>query len=291
MSKKVATPDGNDVMGVYNPVTMLKSYIFGKSDGNDGTSVESVGSSANYDEMSDVEYFLRQFLKSMKIPFSRYKTPENTIEKNDSITYEEYSFMRQEIRFQRRFALGFKRSFITHLKLLGIWDKKTYNLTEHDIDIQFMKPVLYDLYETQKLVDAKVAIYKAFTDNDEFSKRIAMKKYLGFTDEELRENDLELIHEKQMTAVADYFADSISEDNPPVDFKSPVRRKSDVEAEEKLNRGATVKSGDESAESGSGGDAGEDASAEDSGEPPAEDAGADEAPPEADTGTPTFGLG
>lgn len=48
-SKKVATPDGKDVFGVYSSPTMLKSYVFGKSDGNDGTSVESVGSSANYD--------------------------------------------------------------------------------------------------------------------------------------------------------------------------------------------------------------------------------------------------
>jgi len=49
--------------------------------------------------MEDVEYFLREFFKTMKIPWSRYKTPENTIEKNDSITYEEHSFMRQLIRF------------------------------------------------------------------------------------------------------------------------------------------------------------------------------------------------
>lgn len=91
-SKKVSDPSGNDVMGVYNPVTMLKSYVFGRSDGNDGTSVESVGSSATYDQMDDIEYFLRAMLKQFKIPWSRYKTPENTIEKNDSITYEEYAF-------------------------------------------------------------------------------------------------------------------------------------------------------------------------------------------------------
>lgn len=48
-SKKVASPDGKDVSGVYSPITQLESYVFGKSDGNDGTSVESVGSSASYD--------------------------------------------------------------------------------------------------------------------------------------------------------------------------------------------------------------------------------------------------
>ena len=98
-SKKVATPNGQDVASVYSPVTMLKSYVFGKSSESEGTSVESVGSSASYDEMADIEYFLRKFLKIFKIPWSRYKTPENTIEKNDSITYEEYTFSRMIIRF------------------------------------------------------------------------------------------------------------------------------------------------------------------------------------------------
>jgi len=98
-SKKVATPSGNDIAGVYNPVTMLKQYIFGKSDGNDGTTVSSIGKTVSYSEMEDIEYFVRWFLKALKIPFSRYKTPENTIEKNDSITYEEYTFSRMIIRF------------------------------------------------------------------------------------------------------------------------------------------------------------------------------------------------
>ena len=114
-------------------MSMLESYIFGKSDGNDGTSIESVGSSADYDQLGDIEYFLRRFMKQLKVPFSRYKTPENAMEKNDSISYEEYAFLRMIIRLQRRVALGFKKGFIVDLKLRGMWDK--YQLKESDIDI------------------------------------------------------------------------------------------------------------------------------------------------------------
>lgn len=38
-SKKVAAPNGRDIYGTYSPPTMLKSYVFGKSDGNEGTQV------------------------------------------------------------------------------------------------------------------------------------------------------------------------------------------------------------------------------------------------------------
>ena len=281
-SKKVASPDGRDVQGVYNPVTMTKNYVFGRSDGNDGTSVESVGSSASYDQMDDIEYFLRAMLKQFKVPWTRYKTPENTMEKNDSITYEEYAFSRMIMRFQRRFAEGFKRGFITHLKLRDIWEKEGYDLLESDIDVEFVKPVLYDLYETQKLVDAKMTIYKAFADADEISKISCLKKYLGFSDKDIEENFRNLIKEKQLTAIGDFFADQISEENPPVDFKSPIRLKKDVDADEKINSGVTSKPG------GGGGDEGGDEGGgdEDSGDSSdeAEDSGPEEA------ATPSFGL-
>jgi len=108
-------------------------------------------------------------------------------------------------------------------------------LKDSDIDIEFVKPILYDVYEQQKLAEVKMAIYKLFADQDEMSKMLAMKKYLGFTDKDVEENYTMLIKEKQMTAVGDYFADSITADNPPVDFKSPIRRKSDVQEEEQIN--------------------------------------------------------
>lgn len=281
-SKKVATPNGQDIASVYSPVTMLKSYVFGKSSESEGTSVESVGSSASYDEIADIEYFLRKFLKIFKIPWSRYKTPENTVEKNDSITYEEYTFSRMIIRFQRRFAEGFKRGYITHLKLRGLWEKKDYNLKETDLQISFNAPVLYDLYEKQKQTEAKIAIYKAFTDNDEMSKSLCMKKYLGWSDEEIKENYMSLILDKQWTATADMMGERISEENPPVDIKSPMKLKKDVDELEKVftsSLDANEGEGDESADtnSESGGESEQPSSAE---EEPAKE-------PE----PPTFGLG
>lgn len=78
-----------------------------------------------------------------------------------------------------------------------------------------------------------MAIYKAFTDNDEMSKSMCMKKYLGWSDEEIKENYTSLILDKQWTAVADMMSERISEENPPVDIKSPMRLKKDVDDLEK----------------------------------------------------------
>lgn len=220
-SKKVPTHDGKDIASVYNPVTMLESYIFGKSDGNDGTSVESVGSSADYEQIADIEYFLRRLMKQFKVPFTRYKTPENTMERDETISYEEYSFARMVVRNQRRFASGFKKGFITHLKLRDIWEK--YNLKESDLNIEFVKPVLYDLYQTQKLVGAKMDIYGAIVDRDEMSKILAMKKYLGMTDKEIEENFMTIAKEKMLAQLGDYWTGKLDERGPSGSFaKEPI---------------------------------------------------------------------
>ena len=258
-AKKAPMPDGHDIASTYDPVTMLKYFVFGRSDGNDGTSVETVGSTADYDQLGDIEYFLRNFLKQFKIPFSRYKTPENTIERNETISYEEHSFSMMVMRFQKRFAEGFKRGFITHLKLRDVWDKKGYELKESDLEVDFVKPVLFDLYEVQKLVDAKMSIYKSFVDQDELSKIVCMKKYLGFTDAEVEENFRMLAKEKQLVAIADWLADKISDENPPVGYESPIKLKSDLDAEEKINGAKKPgSSGDDNQEENSGESSGSD---------------------------------
>lgn len=259
-----------EITQVYNPVSMLESYFFGKSNANDGTTVESVGSTADYEQIADIEFFLRRLFKQFKVPFSRYKAPENSLERDDTITYEEYSMARHVIRIQRRFSLGLKRSFITHLKLIGLW--KTYQLKESDFSIDFTTPILYDLYQTQKHVTAMMDTYKAVVDQEELSKINAMKKILKMTDEEIDQNFMNLIKEKQLVALADYYAEKISDDNKPIDFKSPLRL-----------------SGEENGEEGEGGE-GEETGGTGDGEAP-EAPAADNSGPEAEGGEPSFGLG
>ena len=230
--RKVASPDGKDIAGVYNPQGMLEHFIFSKSDGNDGTTIETVNSTAAYDQIEDIKFFLKLYIKQFKVPFSRFEQPENAKPADDQIATEEYSFLQQEVRFQRRFAKGFREGFITHLKLRDIWQK--YELNEADIEVEFVRPSLYDLYNTQKIVETKMAVYKAaLGDDNEFSRITAMKKYLGFTDAEVKENFMNLILEKQYDQLKDYWADQLNKNGPAGEFdKSPLPIKSSEEEQQ-----------------------------------------------------------
>ena len=175
---------------------------------------------------------------------------------------------------------------MTHLRLRGIWDKKGYELKDSDLEVDFVKPILFDLYEVQKLVDTKMAIYKSFVDQDEISKIVCMKKYLGFTDEEVDENFKMLAKEKQLVAIADWLADKISDENPPVGYESPIKLKKDLEAEEKIN-GAQKPGSSGGEDAGEGEASGEGSAEEESAEAsPAEDNN----PPSEEPAKPSFGL-
>jgi hypothetical protein len=217
-SKKTTNRDGNK-QNRYDPHAMLESYYFWKSKEGGGTEVTTLGSSASYGEMEDVEYFLRRLYKSMKVPFSRYQQAENTMERDDTITYEEYAFTRFIIRIQNMFSAGFKNGYITHLKLRGLWEK--YELSKYDFEININKPILYELYQQQKLLQIKMENYELVADREEFSTELAMADILGWTQEKIDENRKfnrkELLEESIIT----YWTDKIEEFGPE-GIDSPV---------------------------------------------------------------------
>lgn len=185
------------------------------------------------------------------------------------------------MRLQRRFASGFKRGFITHLKLRDIWDK--YELNEADIDVEMVRPSLYDLYNKQQIMETKMNTYKAIIDNEEFSKITAMKKILGYSDADIDENFKNLAKEKCLTQLAEYWSGKIDSEGPAGEYDKPpmpikgISDKDEPEADE---------SGDEDSSEG-GDESGESAEASDK--------GGDEVPEapqeEKEAPAPTFGLG
>lgn len=258
---------------------MLEHYVFAKSNANDGTTVETVSSTANFDEMGDIDYFLRRLMKQFDVPFSRYKTPENTSERDETISYEEHAFACSIIRMQRRFALGFKKGFIVDLKLRGLWDK--YKLKESDITVEFAPPILYNIYERQKLVTAQMDTYKAVVDQEEFSKTIAMKKLLGMTDDEIEENFRELTKEKMQIQLADWYADKLNSEGPAI-YDPPIKikgEKDDSGSEDEEGNEGSEEAGSEGEEAGAE-EAGNEESGSEGGEEESKEEGAEESAPE-----------
>ena len=244
--KKVALPGANDGSGsgvpntglrnAYNPSTMLEAWVFGKSDANGGTTVSTVGSSAAYDQIEDIKFFTKRLFMMFGVPWTRFETPNSEHKNDDSISYEEYSFSRIILRYQRLFAKGLSRSFITHLKLRGIWDK--YGLTQSDFFITFTPPVLFDMFQMQKKQEFRMATYSAYADREELSKIKAMKDILHWTDADIQENYENLNKEAILNASVQYYGGKVEQNGPNAAAAelANVELKPEKSTYERLNR-------------------------------------------------------
>ena len=204
--KKVARIDrqsNNSMIGkTYNPSSMLDSWVFPKSNANDGTTVSTVDSTAQYDQIEDMKFFLKRLIKQFGVPYTRYDNLEsNSYRASTEITQEEFSFSKLELGIQMKFARAIQDSFIVHLKLRGIW--KNQNLNENDFYVEFTPPYVYSKYISNQEITQKMDLYSKYADREEFSKTWAMKNVLGMTDSEISENNKGILFDKIIAAIGE----------------------------------------------------------------------------------------
>ena len=204
--KKVAKIDrqsNNSMIGkTYNPSSMLDSWVFPKSNANDGTTVSTVESTAQYDQIEDLKFFLKRMIKQFGVPYTRWDNLEsNSYRASTEITQEEFSFSKLELNIQMKFAKALYDSFIVHLKLRGIWQQN--QLKESDFYVEFTPPYVYSKFISNQEISQKMELYAKYADRDEMSKTWAQKNILGMTDNEISEMNKARLFDAIMGALAE----------------------------------------------------------------------------------------
>ncbi len=185
-SKKTYSGSEERVTNVYDPQSMLDSYWFPVDAQGKGTDVTTLQSGGNLGEIKDLDYFLAKLYKSLKVPTSRFLTPGDPFKDGAEITRDELRFARFIMRLQSQFTIGIKQTFITHLKLKGLW--KEYKLKEQSIKIRFNEPTSFMAMRNQQLLSMKFDNYNTATQSEAISKSFAQKYYLDWSAEEMHEN-------------------------------------------------------------------------------------------------------
>lgn len=184
-SRHTFDQDENGTVMKFSPQSMLDSFWFAKRAGSEGTSVNTLAGGANLGELEDLMYFVKKLYKALKVPVTRLN-PEQSFQDGTDILREELKFARFIIRMQMQFAAGLKNGFITHLKLTDIWEK--FNLKETQLDLIFNVPSnFFEMREQQKL-ELKLNNWGTIAANEFVSETYAQKKYLNWTDIEIKAN-------------------------------------------------------------------------------------------------------
>jgi hypothetical protein len=184
-SRRTYDNDQGANVNVYDPQSMLDSYWFAKRPDGSGTDVSALTTNASLGQLDDLNYFVKKLYKALRVPTSRLD-PEMKYADGAEILREELKFARLIIRFQRQFASTLKETLITHLKLKGLWEQ--YKLKEHDIYISFNPPTYFHAAREAQIHELKVKSFSDAIQTEAVSKSYALKRYMNWTDEELKVN-------------------------------------------------------------------------------------------------------
>lgn len=189
-----------------DPHTMTESFWFMKSANGEGTDVTELSSSVDMGELPDLEHFQKKLWAALHVPARRFLEPDSAyVRSNDGIGQDEYRFCKFIIRILSNFSEGIKNSFIVNLQLQGQLER--LKIDESFFDIHFVNPLSYELFEQGRVLAQRIEMYKSITENEGFSKELAMKKYLNFTDDDVEDNwvalEKEIIRQKLIEAKAD----------------------------------------------------------------------------------------
>ena len=190
-----ATQSDSGKTQTFNPQSMLDSFWFAKRQGSEGTQVSNLEGGANLGELDDLLYFMKKLYKALKVPTNRLN-PESTMEDPSQVLREELKFARFVIRLQQSFARGLTDGFLTHLKMRGIWEEM--DLREKDLKMRFNEPRNYHELRQQQIFELQYNNFSQMTQNEGISNILAQKKYLKWSDQQVKANREFLRKDKEL---------------------------------------------------------------------------------------------
>ena len=194
-SRKTYDANQGTAVNAYDPQSMLDSFWFAKRAGSEGSRVDTLQKGQSFDSIEDLQYFVRKLYKSLRVPVGRIED-ESVINDGPNMLREELKFARFLIRLQQKFAAGLKEMLITHLKLKGHWD--LYKMKESQFEVEFNVPSSFFALREQQVFDLKANNFSTLSQAEGVSQTYCMKKYLDWSDVEIKRNRTWLRKDKEL---------------------------------------------------------------------------------------------
>lgn len=179
----------NIVDSTYNPMSILEDYFFAVTSDGRGSKVEVLPGGENLGDIDDLRYFNNKMLRALGVPSSYLPTgPEDgTSTVNDgrvgTAFIQEFRFAKVVRRYQQQIIKPFDIEFKLFLKHRGV------TIDNSLFQLEFTEPQSFSEYRRLELDAAKINTFTALTEIPYVSKRFILKRYLGWTQEELAENE------------------------------------------------------------------------------------------------------
>jgi len=185
-----ATGGGNNVIdSSYNPLSINEDYFFPQTAEGRGSKVETLPGGTNLGEIDDLRYFTNKLVRGLRIPSSYLPTgaDDATSSYNDGRVGTAYI---QELRFNKyceRLQGLVTQAFDNEFKRFLL--EKGVNIDTSMFDLKFQPPQNFASYRQAELDNARVPTFTQMSAIPYLSNRFALERFLGFSKEEIAENE------------------------------------------------------------------------------------------------------
>lgn len=179
----------NMIDASYNPLSVNEDYFFPQTAEGRGSKVETLPGGTNLGEITDLRYFTNKLFRALRIPAAYLPTAideaPNTL--GDGKVGTAYI---QELRFNeycKRLQSNIVETFDTEFKMWLL--DNGINIDSGLFDLKFTSPQNFAAYRQAELDTTRVATFAQVMQVPHLSKRFAMQRFLGMTEEEIKENE------------------------------------------------------------------------------------------------------
>ena len=184
------TGGGTNVMdAAYNPLSIMEDYFFAQTAEGRGSKVDVLQGGDNLGEIDDLKYFTNKLFRGLRIPSSYLPTgaDDSAAQYNDgrvgTAYIQELRFNKYCTRLQNLVAYIFDREFKMYMNAKGV------NIDNNLFDLRMNPPQNFASYRQSEMDNARVNTFASLQEVPYMSKRFALKRFLGLSQEELAENE------------------------------------------------------------------------------------------------------
>jgi hypothetical protein len=179
----------NVIDASYNPLSVNEDYFFPQTAEGRGSKVETLPGGTNLGEITDLRYFTNKLFRALRIPSSYLPTaidesPNTVADGKVGTAYiQELRFNEYCKRLQSNIVETFDLEFKLWLHNQGI------NIDSGLFELKFNQPQNFAAYRQAELDTQRASIFAQVQEIPYLSKRFAMKRFLGLTEDEIKENE------------------------------------------------------------------------------------------------------